>query len=163
MLRSKLVRLWVAVASLLAGGMAVAAPGGKPIRTACSLAQADRLYAEKSYGLAVEGYRRFLRTGLVPEPRKNEVAYRIGVALGKSERWNEALVESLRFVREHPESVWEARGLYWLGRLFLLVPHQGWRAGDSVTRGSQPPRGEQAAEPVELTEQDARNAQDALE
>src|SRR5437660_675757 len=125
-----------------------------------TLADADRLYAEKSYAGALEGYERLLKEDQVPAQRRDEVQYRVAVCLGKSEKWDRALEYGVDFVRTHVKTVWEPRGLYWLGRLYLGVPHNGYRAGAKVYRGNDVPKVESAEKPeqVVLWEQDARNA-----
>lgn len=158
----KLAR-WLLLATLLCAlaAQALYAQGPK----VATLAEADRLYLEKSYASALEAYGRLLQAGAVPAERKDEVRYRIAVSLGKSEKWDQALAQSLEFVKTHRGTVWEPRGLYWIGRLYLGVPHQGWKVGKKVTRGNDVPKGaqESQAEPVFLQEQDFANAVDALE
>jgi alpha-2-macroglobulin len=136
-------------------------PGAK----ASTLEQADRLYEEKSYAGALEAYERLLKAGQVPAKRRDEVQYRIAVSLGKSEKWDRALEYGLDFVKSHQKTVWEPRGLYWLGRLYLGIPHQGWKVGQKVYRGNDVPKAEGAEKPeqVVLHEQDMRNTRDALE
>src|SRR5437016_6100623 len=80
---------------------------------AVGLADADRLYNEKSYAGALKEYERRLQAGEVPGGRRDEVQYRIVVALGKTKQWDRALAQSLDFVKTHRGTVWEARGLYW--------------------------------------------------
>src|ERR1051325_2281145 len=139
------------------------APQAAPLHP--SLQQADLKYRQKSYALALKGYEQALKNGSVPAERRDEVAYRIAVSLGKTEQWDRALEQSLAFVQQHRNTVWEARGLYWLGRLYLGAPHQGWRVGKKVSRGENVPKTASAErpEPVYLQEQDRLNARDALE
>ncbi|MFN3650180.1 MAG: alpha-2-macroglobulin family protein [Armatimonadota bacterium] len=129
-----------------------------------TLAEADKLYVEKSYAAALEGYLKLLEAKRVPAARQDEVEYRVVVSLGKTEKWDRALEAGLEFVKARRGTVWEPRGLYWLGRLYLGVPHHGWRVGEAVHRGADVPRGGgAAAEQVYLHQQDSRNAVDALE
>ncbi|HTE18386.1 MAG TPA: MG2 domain-containing protein, partial [Armatimonadota bacterium] len=141
---------------------ALPAQGTAPAQT---LEQADKLYEEKSYAGALEAYERLLKAGKVPAPREDEVAYRIAVSLGKAQKWDRALDQSLQFVKEHQKTAWEPRGLYWMGRLYVGVPHEGWRVGGKVRRGGDVPQGEgvEAPERVFLHQQDTQNATDALE
>src|SRR5437867_10384681 len=81
---------------------------------ASTLADADRLYEEKSYAAALKSYEHELQAGAVPAGRRDEVQYRIAVSLGKAKQWDRALEQSLEFVKTHRGTVWEPRGLYWL-------------------------------------------------
>jgi uncharacterized protein YfaS (alpha-2-macroglobulin family)/tetratricopeptide (TPR) repeat protein len=130
-----------------------------------TLAEADKLYVEKSYAGALAAYEVLLKAGAVPAPRKDEVQYRVAVSLGKAQQWDRALEAGLEFVKTHRGTVWEPRGLYWLGRLYLGVPHQGWKVGKRVYRGNNVPKTDAAEKPeqVFLHEQDSENALDALE
>jgi hypothetical protein len=124
-----------------------------------SLADADRLYAERSYVKALEGYQRALELGLAGD-RGGEIEYRIAVCLGRSDKWDQALEETRAFVKAHPDGLWAARGHYWLGQLLTVVPHQGYRVGERVYRGSDYPKlaGAEKPEPVGLWEEDADGA-----
>jgi len=177
------VGAWLGALVALAASMGLlsgAAVVGAPVPS--SLVHADRLYTEKSYGAAAKAYEQLAATRKIPAARKDEVQYRIAVALGKGKQWDRALERSLAFVKGHRDSVWEPRGLYWLARLYLAVPHQAWRVDNSkpdptnpasptptaayrVFRGDRVPQ--QAAggtpEQVQLAMQDLRNALDALE
>src|SRR5205823_2943418 len=106
-----------------------------------ALADADRLYAEKSFALALKQYEAAVRSGEVAERRRDEVAYRICVCLGRSQQWDRALKDSVPFVRGHRGTVWEPRGLYWLGRLYLALPSFGYRTGDNTTFSQDVPEG----------------------
>ncbi|HLK61513.1 MAG TPA: alpha-2-macroglobulin family protein, partial [Chthonomonadaceae bacterium] len=130
-----------------------------------TLSDADKHFAQKSYAAALKEYQAAQKAGQVPDARKDEVAYRIAVSLGKSEQWDRALEASLAFVQAHRGTVWEARGLYWMGRLYLAVPHEGWRVGKTITRGANVPQSatDEKPEQLYLQVQDARNCIDALE
>lgn len=138
---------------------------GPAISTPSTLAGADKAYAEKSYASALPAYQRLLDSGQVPPARQDEVRYRICVSLGKAKKWDQALERSLEFVKTHRGTVWEPRGLYWLGRLYVAVPHMGWKVGDKLYRGHNLPAqaGNARPEQVQLYEQDLLNAVDALE
>ncbi len=137
------------------------------------LAAADKLYDTQSYAGALAAYRSLLEKGQVPPARADEVRYRVCVALGRSNRWDSALAESIGFVRTHRGTVWEPRGLYWLGRLYIASPHQAQRIQGRIVRerdGGDPARdGEQGAaeaapaENLSLYSQDIVNARDAFE
>lgn len=126
---------------------------------------ADRAFTKQSYALALRGYQAEQKRGNLSPERRDLVAYRIAVCLGKTEKWTQALQSSLDFVRTHRGTVWEPRGLYRLGRLYRSVPHMGYRIGKTITRGYDVPAGsdDQAAERVNCSESDARNGLDALE
>jgi uncharacterized protein YfaS (alpha-2-macroglobulin family) len=128
-------------------------------------AEADRLYREQSYAAALQRYEQLQKAGTIPAARRDEVQYRVAVCLGKTKQWDRALAQGIDLVKGHRGSVWEPRGLYWLGRLYLAVPHQGWRVGKRLYRGSDVPKTEAADKPeqVYLQEQDAQSARDALE
>ncbi len=107
-----------------------------------NLAQADRLYAEKSFGRALAGYEAAMKVGAVPAVRRDEVQLRIAECLGKTEKWDRAFEASLEFVKDHRGSVWEPRGLYWMGQLYLKAPRFGYRVGRKRFRGSSVPQGD---------------------
>ncbi len=130
-----------------------------------TLAEADRLYAEKSYAGALQAYEALLKGGQVPVGRADEVRYRVVVSVGKTQKWDRALQETLDYIKARRGTIWEARGLYWYGRLFLGVPHDGWKVGAKVYRGASAPQlpGSEKPEQVYLQDLDFQNARDALE
>jgi uncharacterized protein YfaS (alpha-2-macroglobulin family) len=134
-------------------------------RRSADLVAADKLYAEKSYAGALTAYESLLKSGDVPAARKDDLQYRVGVCLGKTEKWDRALAYSLEFVKTHRRTVWEPRGLYWLGRLYLGSPHQAWRVGKTLHRGNEAPQSSEGARPerVFVAPQDQQNARDAME
>jgi uncharacterized protein YfaS (alpha-2-macroglobulin family) len=142
---------------------ASSAPRGQD--AASLLRRADRLYLEKSYGAAADTYELALKTGGLSGQRQDEVEYRFDEALGRAKRWDRALEQGFAFVQQRRGTLWEARGLYWLGRLYLAVPNQGWSVGKRFFRGKNAPRGKFAAKPEFhiVFEQDLRNARDAFE
>src|SRR2546426_445321 len=125
-----------------------------------TLADADRLYAEKSFAKALKVYEPLLNAGAVPEGRRDEVRYRVCVCLGRSEQWDRALAESVAFVRSRRGTVWEPRGLYWVGRLYLALPTYGMRLGDRTTFSRDTPegRGDERATALDFTKEHLRNA-----
>ena len=142
-------------------------PGPRSRAGADTLSSADTRFRQKSYAAALREYRASLKSKQVPLARLNEIEYRIAVALGKTHQWDQALAESLAFVQAHRGSVWEARGLYQLGRLYLAVPPNGYRAGKAVFRGDNVPgipagSGDKPRR-VTFEEQDKRDAREALE
>jgi alpha-2-macroglobulin len=126
-----------------------------------TLADADKQFDHKSYKNALKAY----EAAQVPADRRDVVAYRIAVSLGKTQQWDRALTAGLEFVKTHRGSVLEARGLYWLGRLYVSVPHQGYRVGSRTFRGQNVPKASGDDKPVLviLTDRDQRNTRDALE
>jgi hypothetical protein len=56
------------------------------------------------------------------------------------------------------KTTWKARVLYWMGRLYTVVPHQGYKIGDRIYRGQDYPRTEGADKPQQiwLAEEDAQ-------
>jgi uncharacterized protein YfaS (alpha-2-macroglobulin family) len=129
------------------------------------LSKADRLYTEKSFGAAADAYESALKTSELVSPRREEIEYRFDEALGRAKRWDRALAEGVAFVQRHRGTLWEARGLTWLGRLYLAVPNEGWSVGKQFFRGHNAPTGALASKPEYrvVLEQDLRDAQDALE
>ena len=152
-----------AVAALIFIAAALSAQAKVP--PAPTLAQADAKFAQKSYTQALKAYETLQKVGQVPPARQDEIAYRVAVSLGKAQQWDRALAGSLDFVKTHRNTIWEPRGLYWLGRLYLLTPHQGYRVGNRTFRGQNvpPAQGDDKPVYVELSERDQRNALDALE
>ena len=142
-------------------------PGSRSRAGADTLSSADTHFRRQSYAAALKEYRAALKSRQVPAERSNEIDYRIAVALGKTHQWDQALAQSLAFVQAHRGSVWEARGLYQLGRLYLAVPPNGYRAGKAVFRGDNVPgipagSGDKPRR-VTFEEQDKRDAREALE
>ncbi len=131
------------------------------------LTRADTHFRQKSFGAALKAYCAALAVGSVPAARLEEVRYRIVVGLARTEQWNRALSENLGFIVANRHSVWEARGLYHLGHLYLSLPPNGYRVGVKVYRGDNVPRTAAGATDrprrVSLSEQDRRDAREALE
>lgn len=130
-----------------------------------TLADADKRWKQHSYARALTEYEGLQKAGRIPAARRDEIAYRVAVLPGKTEQWDRGLRDGLGFVQAHRGTIWEARGLYWLGRLYLSVPHQGWRVGGRTFRGANVPKSEGDDKPVsiDVTVRDQRNALDALE
>ena len=160
-----LLGLTLALAGLAAYAQSGTKEVPKPIPTPQSLAEADKLYAEKSYAGALLGYQSELKAGRVPAARRDDVEYRVVVSQGKTEKWDQAVAGGLEFIKRHRGTVWEPRALYWMGRLYLGVPHNGWKVGKRLYRGNDIPKTNAAEQPeqVFLQEQDFLNARDALE
>jgi uncharacterized protein YfaS (alpha-2-macroglobulin family) len=129
------------------------------------LQEGDKAYTEKSYSNALKYYLSLASENKLPADRKDEIGLRICIALGKTGQWDKALKESIDFVKTHVKTVWEPRGLYWLGRLYVGISHSGWKIGNAVTRGNGVPKTDDASKPerVFLGQQDMQNSLDALE
>jgi uncharacterized protein YfaS (alpha-2-macroglobulin family) len=129
-----------------------------------SLADADGLYRKQKYEHAAIAYERLLAASALPATRRDEAQYRLSVSLGKSGQWDAALARSIEFVKSHRGTAWEPRGLYWLGRLYLAVPHFGHWEKATLHRGQiRDSNLDVEPERVDLEERDLRNGRDALE
>ncbi|MDQ3815319.1 MAG: MG2 domain-containing protein, partial [Armatimonadota bacterium] len=124
------------------------------------LKQADAAWNEKSYARALELYRKALQSG--PLRDREEVEYRVAVALGKTEKWDEAITAAEALLAK---TEWKARVLYWLGQLYLKVPHQGYKVGNKIYRGQDYPKTAGAEKPEQtwLGEEDAQKTLDYFE
>jgi hypothetical protein len=114
--------------------------------------QADAAWSEKSYQRALDLYRQAQQQGAVRDG--DEVQYRIAVALGKTEKWDEALTAAEALLAK---TTWKARVLYWMGQLYTKVPHQAYKVGGKTYRGQDYPKTDGAEKPqqVWLAEEDA--------
>jgi uncharacterized protein YfaS (alpha-2-macroglobulin family)/TolA-binding protein len=104
-------------------------------------AEADRAWNEGSYAIALKLYQEVLaRQTLVAvdEQIHNEIEYRVAVSLGKTEQWDKAIAAGEALIAKKTQQT--ARTLYWLGRLYTVVPHQGYQVGDRVYRGEDYPK-----------------------
>ena len=130
-----------------------------------ALKDADRHFKEKSYAIALKEYEAALKSGQVAANRKDEIAYRILVSESRSEQWDRAVPDTLAFIKARKGTVWEARGLYWLGRLYLGATHEGYRIGDKLTRGADVPKSafDKKPQQIERSELDSQDAREALE
>jgi len=153
---------WGVVAVVLASALAygvLRAASGPP-----TLQEADRHWADRSYVRALEGYQHALDSGAAGD-RQIELEYRVVVALGRSQRWDEALSRARDFIKAHPEGLWGARGNYWLAQLLTMAPHEGYRVGERIYRGSDYPKVATAEKPeqVNLSAQDWTEGRAAFE
>jgi len=147
----------ILVSSIVYAGVRLAAP-------ALTLREADRAWQERSYANALEGYQGALAAGKGGS-RKYELEYRVAVSLGRTQRWDEASEAAQQFVNAHPDGLWGARGQYWLGQLYTVIYHAGYRVGGRLYRGEGYPKVETAEKPqyVELSQQDRQAAIAAFE
>ncbi len=68
-----------------------------------SRAAADKHYAEKSYALALPEYQSLLKQLPPTAPSRTLIEYRIAVALGASQKWDEALAAWDTFLAAHAQ------------------------------------------------------------
>ena len=127
---------------------------------------ADAHYAEKSYALALDDYRRLLPMLPKTSPERTVASYRIAVALGQSRKWDDAFVAIDQFLADHKDApLWQARGLYQKGLLLNLAPQEGYRVGKKIYRGNDYPHTDSAETPeyVNLQDDDLKDAVTAFE
>ncbi len=114
-----------------------------------SRAEADRHYAEKSYALALPEYQSLLGATPPRSPSRTQLEYRIAVALGASQQWDAAVAAWATFLPAHSgEPLWTARAHYQRGLLLNLIPHQGYKVGTRIYRGTDYPHTADAEKPV---------------
>ena len=121
--------------------------------------QADRHYAEKSYALALPEYQALLAALPARSPDKALLQYRIAVALGESQKWDEAVSAWAAFLAAHgTEPLWAGRAHYQRALLLDHIPHQGYKVGARVYRGADYPHvtGAEKPEYVWLQGEDAK-------
>jgi tetratricopeptide (TPR) repeat protein len=134
--------------ALASGGCAAQAQGSKPLsttQTMPTLSQADAAWNEKSYARALELYQKLLTSNNVRD--RDEIEYRIAVSLSKTEQWDKAIAAGEALLEK---TTWKARVLYWMGRLYTVVPHQGYRVGGKIYRGEDYPKIEGAEKPQQV-------------
>ena len=128
--------------------------------------EADRLYEEKSFALALDGYRKWLAAAPKDYRDRTEVEYRNAVALGKAQKWDEAAQAVEAFLKAHDkEPLWRGRGHYWRAQLLMLLPDNGYKVGERVYRGRDYPKTDSAEkpEPVWLGQEDQKETLKSLE
>jgi uncharacterized protein YfaS (alpha-2-macroglobulin family) len=111
--------------------------------------QADAAWDEKSYARALELYQKIAASGTASD--SDELNFRIAVALGKTEKWDAAFAAGEKLASNTP---WKARVFYWLGRLYTVVPHNGYKVDGKVYRGDDYPKIEGAEKPTQTWLQD---------
>ncbi len=122
-------------------------------------AEADKHYAEKSYALALPEYQALVAALPAKSPDRALLQYRVAVALGESQKWDEAVAAWAAFLAAHKgEPLWTARGHYQRGLLLTKIPHQGYKVGTRIYRGTDYPHTTEAEQPVSvwLGEEDAK-------
>ncbi len=109
--------------------------------------QADSYWNEKSYKLAEETYAKLLAA----DPKladRAEIELRILVGKIQSEQWDAAVADAETFPKRWPDTRQEARAQVWRGRLYVRVPHQGYRVGKAEFRSGNVPKSAGGAAPV---------------
>ena len=145
-----LVLLLLLVALALGFRPLLAQRGQKPAAPV-TRAAADRHFAEKSYALALPEYRALLRRTPPQAPDRALLEYRVAVALGASQRWDEALAAWDSFLPAHAtDPLWSARGHYQRGLLRNQMPHQGYKVGARLYRGEDYPHTASAEKPEQV-------------
>ena len=116
----------------------------------------DALWNEQSYELASQAYRQALAKD-AHLPDAAQIEFRIAVALVRAKKWDEATAAVDAFVEKFKDTTWEAQGQVWRGRLYALLPHVGYRVGQTFTRGNDVPRSNRGESPrrMELESEDA--------
>ncbi len=124
------------------------------------LKEADAAWNEKSYARALELYRKAIVQNQIRD--RDEMDYRIAVALGKTQKWDEAIAAANALLGK---TEWKARIYYWLGRLYTVVPHQGYKVAGKIYRGEDYPKieGAEKPQPTYLGEEDAKATLDFFE
>ena len=125
--------------------------------------QGDKSWNEQSYKLALEAYQKALAAD--PKlPNRAEIDYRIMVSLVRAKKWDRAIEAAESYVATYHDTVWEARGQVWRGRLYQIVNHRGYKVGKKITRGSDVPKSEggEAPEQVGLETEDNQKADAAM-
>ncbi|MCW3099425.1 MAG: hypothetical protein JWL77_5043 [Chthonomonadaceae bacterium] len=125
--------------------------------------QGDKNWNEQSYELALEAYQKALAAD--PKlPNRAEIDYRIMVALGRAKKWDRAIKAAEGYIVTYRDTVWEARGQVWRGRLYRTVDHNGYKVGKKIMRGSDVPKSEggEAPEQVGLEAEDYQKAEAAM-
>ena len=126
-----------------------------------SRAQADRHFAEKSYALALPEYQSLLKRTPPNAPDRTLIEYRVAVALGAAQQWDAAFAAWDTFLAAHEHTpLWAGRGHYQRALLLNLAPHQGYKVGARLYRGSDYPHltGAEKPEQVHLQSDDRQAA-----
>ncbi len=124
-----------------------------PVITAppASRAQADRHFAEKSYALALPEYQSLLKRTPPNAPDRTLIEYRIAVALGAAQQWDAAFAAWDTFLAAHEHTpLWAGRAHYQRALLLNLAPHQGYKVGARLYRGSDYPHVTGAEKPEQV-------------
>jgi hypothetical protein len=150
----------ILIASLGAG---VAHPAPVVAVTPELLRRADALWLEKSYARALPIYQQALQDKRLPAWQRQELSFRVAVALGKTNQWDRAVDAGETLLTQ---TTGKARVLYWLARLYQEMPHQGFRVGGKVYRGWDYPTTSHVTERpvyVYLVQEDAARVLDYLQ
>ena len=126
----------------------------------------DVHYREQSYALAATEYRAWLAQTPANNPGRTLIEYRLAVALGKAQQWDRAFAALESFRAAHRTSpLWTARSLYQKGLLLNAVPHQGYKVGKRLYRGTDYPHTADAETPelVNVETEDTQAARRCFE
>ncbi len=136
------------------------APAAPPPSAPATRAEADKHYAEKSYALALPEYQALVAALPALSPDRALLHYRVAVALGESQKWDEAVAAWAAFLAAHKaEPLWTARAHYQRGLLLTKIPHDGYKVGTRLYRGNNYPHTTEAEQPVSVSlyEDDAKS------
>jgi len=128
--------------------------------------KADKFFTEKSFALALDGYKKWLDGAPSGYRDRTEVEYRYAVSLGKAQKWDAASAAIEAFLKAHgADPLWRGRGHYWRAQLLALMPDQGYRVGGTLYRGQDYPKTDSAERPevVWLGEEDRQQTVKSLE
>jgi len=156
-----LAALALGLRPLLAQIEAVAPPAPVAAAPPASRAQADRHFAEKSYALALPEYQDLLKRTPQAAPDRTLIEYRVAVALGAAQQWDSAFADWDAFLAAHGRTpLWAGRAHYQSALLLNSAPHQGYKVGARLYRGSDYPHvtGDEKPEQVWLQEDDRKAA-----
>ncbi len=109
--------------------------------------EADRAWNEGSYARALTLYQAAMKNG-----GSDEIEYRVAVCLGKTEDWDNAIAAGEALIAKNTQQ--KARALYWLGRLYTVVPHEGYQVGNRIYRGEDYPVIKGAEKPQQISTDD---------
>ena len=114
---------------LLAALLVVAAPHalrGQAPSPATLRHDGDQHYGEESYALALDDYQKWLTQAPTTAPDRALIEYRVAVALGKAQKWDDALAAWDAFLTAHKaDPYWVARAQYQRGLLLANCPTSG--------------------------------------
>ena len=112
-------------------------------------AQADKYWKEGSYSQAQASYSKLL----VADPKASdriEIELRIAISLIRSAEWDKAIEATSAFDKANKHTTEDAEMQLWVGRLYHLVPHVGYKVKDKVTRGYNVPASDGGVAPIQV-------------
>ena len=121
--------------------------------------RAQDAWDKHNYKEALNGYGSFVK--LAPtDGRVRKAGLRICICHAKLGEWDEALKETTAYTGKYPNTIWQARGYYFLGKLYAEMRHYGWKTGSTVSRARKRPPN---AQYVNTYSDDRKNAIAAFE